>query len=174
MTWDVPGTLRPYRHRTGHVVLKIPAASQKSKADGTIPTVPEFGALLDEVPEERRTGLVFSPCKLHGSGRYKDAKQAGQVITAIGKQTGVQVNATKPASAHDLRRSFGQRLADAGVTIRDLQGIMRHRHFGTTEKYYLIQNAADQAPRMAEKLGYATAKSTQLSETGETTEVVHR
>ena len=60
------------------------------------------------------------------------------------------------------------------MTIWDLQGIMRHRHFGTTEKYYLKQNAADQAQRIAEKLGYATAKSTQLSETGETTEVVER
>ena len=47
------------------------------------------------------------------------------------------VNETKPASAHDLRRSFGQRLADAGVLPRDLQAIMRHKHFSTTEKYYL-------------------------------------
>ena len=46
--------------------------------------------------------------------------------------------------------------------------------FGPPEKYYLKQNAADQALRIAEKLGYATATSTQPSETGETTEVVQR
>lgn len=174
MTWDVPSTLRPFRHRSGYVVLEIPAAAQKSKADNTIPTIPEFAALLEEVPAELRTGFVFSPRKLHGNGRYNDPRQAGRVITAIGKAAGVLVNESKPASAHDLRRSFGQRLADAGVTIRDLQAIMRHRHFGTTERYYLKQNAAEQAQRISEKLGYATPNRTQQSDVAETTEPVDK
>lgn len=172
MTWDVPGTLRPFRLRSGCVVLEIPAASQKSKADATIPTTPEFAALLDEVPPDQRTGFVFSPRKLHGSGRYNDSRQAGRVITAIGKHAGVLVNATKPASAHDLRRSFGQRLADAGVTNDDLQAIMRHRCYGTTKKYYLKQNAAEQAQRIAQKLGYATSNRTHVSGVAETPEGV--
>ena len=74
------------------------------------------------------------------------------------------VNDTKPASAHDLRRSFGQRLADAGVLPRDLQSIMRHQHFSTTERYYLTHRAADQAERIAQvltKVGYADANRTQ-------------
>ncbi len=164
MTWDVPGTLRPYRHRSGHVVLEIPASSQKSKADTTIPTIPEFAALLDEVPAEQRTGFVFSPRKLQGDGRYHTPENVGRAISAMGKQAGVLVNASKFASADDLRRSFGQRLADAGVTIRDLQAIMRHRNFSTTERYYLKQNAAEQAQRIAEKLGYAAPDRTQVSE----------
>ena len=61
MTWYVPGTLRPYRHRSGHVVLEIPATSQKSKADTTIPTTPEFARCWMRCRAEQRTGFVFSP-----------------------------------------------------------------------------------------------------------------
>ena len=50
LAWDAPKKLRPLRHRTGHVVLEIPAAMQKNKRDQTIPTIPEFAQLLDEVP----------------------------------------------------------------------------------------------------------------------------
>jgi integrase len=54
----------------------------------------------------------------------------------IGKTALVFVNESgKPASAHDLRRSFGQRMADAGIPARDLQAMMRHKSMATTEKY---------------------------------------
>ena len=105
-------------------------------------------------------------CKDH------DCRQAGRVITALRRQARVFVTRMKPASAHDLRRSFGQRLADAGVAIRDLRSIMRHRRFGTTEKHYLKQNAAEQGVRIAEKLGYATLNRTPPSETRNMTEVL--
>jgi integrase len=56
-------------------------------------------------------------------------------------------------TAHDLRRSFGQRMADAGIPPRDLQAIMRHASLTTTEKYYLRHRASDQAERIAAYLG---------------------
>jgi integrase len=58
----------------------------------------------------------------------------------------------KPASAHDLRRSFGQRLADAGVPPRDLQVVMRHASMATTEAYYLTTRVQDVAERLAVRL----------------------
>ncbi len=152
--------------------MAIPATSQKSKADSTIPTIPEFAQLLDEVPTEEPTGFVLSPCKLHGPGKHSDSRRAGRVITAIGKRAGILINATKLASAHDLRRSFGQQLTDAGVTIRDLQAIIRHRHISTTEKYYLKQIAVEKAQRIADKLGYAAPDRTQVSEETEITQVI--
>jgi integrase len=162
--WDIPKKIRPLRHRSGHVVLQIPAARQKSKRDQTVPTIPDFARLLDEVPVEQRSGYVFNPQKRRGAGRYSDPKDVGRVITAIGKQAGVYVNETKPASAHDLRRSFGQRLADAGVSPRDLQAIMRHREFSTTQRFYLKDEAADQAERISRvwtNNGYGGASRTQ-------------
>ena len=162
--WDIPTKIRPFRHRSGHVVLQIPAALQKNKRDQTVPTIRDFANLLDEVPLEQRTGFVFNPQKRRGEGRYADPKDVGRVNTAIGKQAGVYVSETKPASAHDLRRSFGQRLAVAGVSPRDLQAIMRHREFSTTQKYYLKDEAAEQAERIFQvwdKSGYGGANRTQ-------------
>ena len=66
--------------------------------------------------------------------------------------------AGKPASAHDLRRSFGQRMADAGLPPRDLQPIMQHASFTTTEAYYLKDKAQDQGQRIAMYLGIPTKK----------------
>ncbi|MGM0488338.1 MAG: tyrosine-type recombinase/integrase [Planctomycetota bacterium] len=170
MTWDEPGTIRPLRHKSGCVVLEIPAGKQKNRKDQTIPTTPEFAALLDEVPAGERTGLVFSVRKLHLQGPYHNPKQAGRVITALGREAGVLVSETKPASAHDLRRSFGQRLADAGVQAPDLQVIMRHKNFATTQKYYLRHTASDQAHRIANALGYADATRTQKNSIETTTD----
>jgi hypothetical protein len=164
------------RHANGCVVLQIPAGRQKNGRDQTIPTIPAFAAPLEETPEVQRTGFVFSPARERGEGRYADVKRVGRIITAIGREAGVTVNANgKPASAHDLRRSFGQRLADAGVPMRELQSIMRHARFETTEKYYLKHNAADQAKRLADRLvGYTSADRTQLSGECESSQVIGR
>ena len=71
----------------------------------------------------------------------------------------------KPASAHDLRRSFGQQLADASVPPRELQSIMRHSRLETTERYYLKHNAAEQSKRLADRLGgYGKEERTQVLE----------
>ncbi len=50
------------------------------------------------------------------------------------------------------------------TTIVTPDTIMRHRHFSTTEKYYLTHRAADQAERIAQvlnKVGYAHMNRTQ-------------
>ncbi len=46
----------------------------------------------------------------------------------------------KPATAHDLRRSFGQRWA-ALVMPQVLMELMRHESIDTTLKYYVGRNA---------------------------------
>jgi len=171
VNWDDLGHIRPLRHSNGCIVLQIPADLQKNGRDQTIPTIPAFAALLAEIPEDQRTGFVFCPGRERGEGRYTDVKRVGRIITAIGKAAGVSVNSEgKPASAHDLRRSFSQRLADAGVPLRELQSIMRHSRVETTERYYLKHNAAEQAKRLAERLnGYALADRTQVSAEAEST-----
>ena len=45
---------------------------------------------------------------------------------------------------HDLRHTFGTRMAAGGVPMRTLQEWMGHRHFSTTERY------ADYAPSLHE------------------------
>jgi integrase len=70
------------------------------------------------------------------------------MISAIGEKAGVVVNERKKgeaivrkfASAHDLRRAFGQRWA-AKVMPTVLRELMRHEDIGTTMKYYVGHNA---------------------------------
>lgn len=160
VSWDVPRTIQPKRHVSGGIVLQIPAKHQKSRKDSTIGTVPGFAQLLDSVPESQRTGWVFNPTRQRGEGRLNDARRVGRIISRIGEAAEVYVNDDeKPASAHDIRRSFGQRLADAGVPAMLLQSVMRHTDLATTQKYYLKSDAAKETQRLGAYLGTLAGKA---------------
>jgi integrase len=76
-------------------------------------------------------------------GRF-DAEWVSKVITRIGKAAGVIVEQAdertgrpiKYASAHDLRRSCGERLRNAGVPPLVICRVMRHASWKTTRKHY--------------------------------------
>ena len=154
LSWDDDARIRPLKTRGGGYLLKIPSKQKKSRKAQEVPTIPAFAELLDEVHNEDRTGWIFNPAPLRRWPRRLSEPQAGRIITRIGTEAGIVVNEHgKFASAHDLRRSFGQRMADAGLPPRDLQAIMRHSSLATTEKYYLRHRAIDQAERIAAHLG---------------------
>ena len=107
---------------------------------------PEFALLLLETPETNRSGSVF---KLPGiSGRTKElrSKWVGKVVSKIGEAAGVRVHTDpktgrlKYASAHDLRRAFGERWA-ARIMPAQLRELMRHESIETTLRYYVGTNA---------------------------------
>lgn len=81
-----------------------------------------------------------------GGSHVVTAKHAGKVIVRIGEATGVKVNVhpntgkVKYASAHDLRRAFGERWATR-VMPPVLQQLMRHESIDTTLRYYVGRNA---------------------------------
>jgi len=52
----------------------------------------------------------------------------------------VIVDTNKTASAHDLRRSFGERWASR-MTPADLMAVMRHKSIETTIENYVGKNA---------------------------------
>jgi len=146
---------RPLRHRNGGYLLRIPATCQKkNRKTQEIPTVPAFGQLIDTTPADQREGWIFNPAPLRDDWKRRlTADQVGRIVSKIGEKAGVVVNDDgKFASANDLRRSLGQRMAEAGVSREDLQAIMRHRDFRTTEKYYLRDRAVSQAERIAKYL----------------------
>lgn len=139
-------------------LLVIPAEMEKGNQDRLLPMAPEFARFLEETPEADRQGPVF---KFHNrkSGKLGTVKMqwASTVICDIGEQARVVVNkkSGKFASAHDLRRAFGQRWA-AKVMPQILMQLMRHRDISTTMKYYVGSEAettanvlweADEKPR---------------------------
>jgi integrase len=130
-------------------MLRIKAAGQKSGKDETLPVAPEFAAFLAETPEDRREGFVFHPLPQTGENRRLDrVDTVSTMIQRIGKAARIKVaektaggkTRTKFASAHDLRRSFGDRWSRL-VPMPILQTLMRHADIKTTLAFYVDRTA---------------------------------
>jgi integrase len=139
-------------------MLAIPADLDKGNRDRLLPIAPEFAEFLLATPEAERTGPVFP---LHRRRKRYAGEirllHASKTIGSIGHKAGVKVNADtgKTASAHDLRRAFGQRWA-ARVMPQILMQLMRHEDISTTMKFYVGREAeatADVLYAAVEKLG---------------------
>ncbi len=150
LTWDDDGRLSV--DLTGRrPMLRIPGELEKGNQDRLLPMAPEFAEFLLATHDEARTGYVFNP-KPRRPQRCErvQADRACRVIMAIGKAAGVKVHTepktrnVKYASAHDLRRSFGERWA-VRIMPKVLQELMRHESIETTLKYYVGQNAQSTA-----------------------------
>lgn len=151
--WTDPNLIMPV-FGAQYSLLQIPAQMQKNNTDESIPLVPWFENVLQEVPECERTGYVFNPqpvvhkCGRPATGERLESEWVGKVISRIGKQAGIVVHpgdkktGRKPkfASAHDLRRTCSQQMIDAGVPEMLLQRVMRHASFETTKRHYSQHN----------------------------------
>lgn len=117
-------------------LFKISAAADKGGKSRLFPIAPEFAEMLDRIPEVEREGFVFNP-QLPSLERRPDPRYVGRVITEIGRQAKVKVSARgKPASAHDLRRAFGERWSRV-LMPQDLKEAMRHATINTTLAFYV-------------------------------------
>ena len=146
LRWDDDGRIRPRFAEGQHPVLVIPAEYEKGFTDREHPMAPEFAIMLQEVPAERRKGFVFRlNGRGHGGGRLK-SNAVSKIVSDIGKAAGVKVythprtGKVKCASAHDLRRTFGERYSRRLTTV-ELMELMRHENIETTLRYYVGANA---------------------------------
>lgn len=154
-----------------HPRLRILAEGQKSRKDELLPLVPDACAWLLETEPSDRYGKVFAVPRGE-NGRPYSLDRVSKVITAIGKQAGVIVNSeegrkVKYASAHDLRRSFGNRWAPR-VAPAVLQKLMRHASISTTMSFYVDLDADVLAANLWENHGVGTfIGTTEQNATGE-------
>jgi integrase len=89
-----------------------------------------------------------------------------RVVCDIGEKAGVKVSSKKRgdkeivkyASAHDLRRSFGERWASR-VMSQVLMELMRHESIETTMKYYVGRNAQSTAAVLWAATGQVASQS---------------
>jgi len=116
---------------------------------------PDFVEFLLQTPEAQRRGRVFR-LNQDGGTVPLDTHHVGQVVTKIGRKSGVVVatvekrkqvdgklvaaTVKKCASIHDLRRTFGSRWARK-VMPAVLQRLMRHANVQTTMQYYVDLDA---------------------------------
>jgi len=138
-------------------MLRVSASAEKGNRDRLLPLAPEFCRLLSRVPADKRRGKVF--CVPHPkTGEALSDWSVSVLISEIGKRAGVKVNShpktkvdkktgerktvevVKFASAHDLRRSFGERWSER-VLPKVLMELMRHESIQTTMRFYCGQNA---------------------------------
>lgn len=131
-------------------VVRFRAAGQKARRDEIWPCPPEFAVILEAIPEDERTGLVFKlPQRGRGWTGQQSPDKAGGIISAIGAKAGVIVGdgPDDNATAHTYRRSFGTRWAKR-VMPAVLKRLMRHRNINTTLLYYVDADAAQIADEL--------------------------
>ena len=110
-----------------------------------VPIVPDFAEFLLKTPRCERKGYVFNPRGRQEERRLCE-KWVGRLISLIGEAARVKVNTdaktkkVKYASAHDLRRSFGEWWA-LRIMPHMLKELMRHETIETTMKYYVGRSA---------------------------------
>ena len=129
-------------------MMRIPAECEKGHRDRLLPITPDFAAFLLKTPEAARRGPVFRPVMPSGNQAADD--QAGRMVALMGElalvvvHTEARTGKVKFCSAHDLRRSFGNRWAKK-VMPAVLQKLMRHESIETTMGYYVDLDADELA-----------------------------
>lgn len=129
LAWpDGAGQGTPLVHLDGHryPCIEWPVASHKARRADLTPIPPDLTRFLQRTT--KRTGLVW-PLPLARS-------TIGKRISLAGRKSGVIVSASKHLTAHDLRRTFGNRWA-LRVHPLLLRAMMRHRTMETTLRYYV-------------------------------------
>ena len=133
-------------------MLLIPAELEKGNKDRLMPLAPEFAKMLLSVPHDQREGPIFKLGIRNPTASQKRIRLS-HLVSEIGEKAGVKVNTdsktgkVKYASAHDLRRSFGERWSQR-VMPQLLQEMMRHESIETTMKFYVGRNANTAAATM--------------------------
>jgi integrase len=145
LTWDDHRMLRVDLSGK-YPMLHIPAELEKGNKDRLLPIAPEFCEFLLATPEAERMGFVFAPLARRVKGPRLQPHRVGEVVSDIGRAAAIKVHTdprtgkVKHASAHDLRRSFGERWAPR-VMPQVLMQLMRHESIETTLKFYVGRNA---------------------------------
>jgi len=141
--------------------------SPKSKrSTRSVPLADVVGGELDRLHQHTVYGadsdLVF--CHPH-TGRPMERSRLLKRFKAALKRAGV-----REVRFHDLRHTFGTRMAAGGVPMRTLQEWMGHRDFKTTLIYSDYQPGANEAQLVNHAFAPSTNAATNLRETGSNSE----
>lgn len=129
LSWpDGAGQGVPVVHLTGHryPCIQWPAASHKSRRADLTPLPPDLTRFLERTANRR--GPVFSLPLARST--------IGKRISMAGREAAVSVSDSKHVTAHDLRRTFGNRWA-LRLHPLVLRAMMRHKSMETTLRYYV-------------------------------------
>jgi integrase len=149
-------------------MMRIRAELEKGNEDRLLPIAPEFAEFLLATPDDKRSGPVFNPMAQRIKGPRLTAHRVGEIVSDIGKAAGIKVQTSvktgkvKFASAHDLRRSFGDRWSKKVMPVV-LQTLMRHEDISTTLRYYVDADAEQTAEVLWATLGLGSVSVNQVA-----------
>jgi integrase len=117
----------------------IPAERVKNKRDHLVPLLPLTKSLIIEA-----LGLSSSDTYVFPSPTKNDAPIEGHALTVAMIRLTADFKAkdvaegwvTDPPSPHDLRRTFGTRLASLGVHVEDRAAVLNHKPTTITQIHY--------------------------------------
>ena len=95
------------------------------------------------------------------TGKPLDRSRLTKRFKAAARRAGI-----RDVRFHDLRHTFGTRMAGAGVPLRTLQEWMGHRDFKTTLIYADYQPSAGEAELVERAFGQGAKQGAKLSESG--------
>lgn len=129
LSWpDGAGRGSPVVHLEGYryPCIEWPHGSHKARRADLTPLPPDLTRFLQRTSQ--RTGLVFKLPLARST--------VGKRISAAGRAAAVSVSDSKHVTAHDLRRTFGNRWA-LRIHPLVLRAMMRHKSMETTLRYYV-------------------------------------
>ena len=103
------------------------------------------------------------------TGRPLDRSRLTKRFKAAAKRAGI-----RDVRFHDLRHTFGTRMAGAGVPLRTLQEWMGHRDFKTTLIYADYQPSPGEAELVERAFGQGAKRGAKLSESAVSSDEAHR
>ena len=107
------------------------------------------------MPEPKRTGPIFKLDRADGKPGRPSVDRVAKTVSSIGAKATVRVDVKKTASAHDLRRAYGERWASRLMPAQ-LMELMRHESIETTLNFYVGRNAERTAAILWDHMPRAT------------------
>jgi integrase len=107
------------------------------------------------VPEPKQTGPIFKLDQADGKPGRPSVDRVAKTVSSIGTKAKVRVDVRKTASAHDLRRAYGERWATRLMPAQ-LMELMRHQTIETTLNFYVGRNAERTAAILWDHMPRAT------------------
>ena len=157
---DVDWHARRIRVRQNWVLGEFGTPKSK-RSTRSVPMADEVAGALDRLHQQSRwqadDDLVFAhPATGEPISKRGILKRLGKALKAA--------QLDESHVFHDLRHTFGTRMAAAGVPMRTLQEWMGHRDLATTQRYADYAPSSREADMVADAFARATNGATNLSE----------
>lgn len=126
--------------RRGQWFIRVHGKARAGKTD-SVALSDDLKRLIDEYLSTRKNVKKNSPLFVSTSNRCRGARLETQTVSRLAKRVFVKIGIiSERITCHSCRSTFATVALSAGVPIRNVQKILRHRRSDTTEIYAMDLN----------------------------------